>query len=94
MHIAGINQGAPAPIVPVVPMVPFDPVTWLARYVELGGGYTVSPNGVVLHWSLRISEEERRALVQHERPLRRDLVMREAVKAYLVTHTATEGDPC
>ena len=72
----------------------FNPATWLARYVELGGGYTVSPNGVVLHWSLRITEEERCALVQHERPLRRDLVMREAVKSYLASHTAAEADPC
>lgn len=91
MHIAAINQGAPAPIVPIRP---FDPAAWLARFVELGGGYTVSPNGVVLHWSLRITEEERRALVQHERPLRRDLVMREAVKAYLARNTAMEGDSC
>lgn len=68
-----------------------DPAAWLARYVELGGGYTISPNGVILHWSLRITEEERQALVQHERPLRRDLVMRETVKAYLASHTATEA---
>jgi hypothetical protein len=72
----------------------FNAAAWLARYVELGGGYTVSPNGVILHWSLRITEDERRALVQHERPLRRDLVMREAVKAYLASHTAAEGEPC
>ena len=91
MHIAGINQGVPAPF---APLRPFDPAAWLARYIELGGGYTVSPNGVVLHWSLRITEDERRALAQHERPLRRDLVMREAVKAYLATQTASEGDPC
>lgn len=88
MHIVGINQGVSAPI---VPLRPFDPATWLARYVELGGGYTVSPNGVILHWSLRITEEERRALVQHERPLRRDLVMREAVKAYLASDTLMEA---
>ena len=67
---------------------------WLARYVELGGGYTVSPNGVILHWSLRLTEDERRALVQHERPLRRDLAMRDAVKSYLTSHTAAEADPC
>ena len=91
MHIVGITQGASAPI---APLRSFNPAAWLACYIELGGGYTVSPNGVVLHWSLRITEEERSALVQHERPLRRDLVMREAVKAYLVTHTAAEGEPC
>lgn len=72
----------------------FNPAAWLARYIELGGGYTVSPNGVILYWSLRITEEERNALVQHERPLRRDLVMREAVKAYLTSHTALEAEPC
>ena len=71
-----------------------DAAAWLARYVELGGGYTVSPNGVILHWSLRITEDERRALVQHERPLRRDLVMREAVKSYLSSRTMTDAEPC
>lgn len=91
MHIADINRGALAPI---APSRPFAPAAWLARYVELGGGYTVSPNGVILHWSLRITEEERSALVQHERPLRRDLIMREAVKAYLASHSVMEGDPC
>lgn len=72
----------------------FNPAAWLTRYVELGGGYTVSPGGVILHWSLRITEDERRALVQHERPLRRDLVMREAVKSYLASHTMIEAEPC
>lgn len=91
MHIAGINPGAPAPI---TPLCPFDPAEWLARYVELGGGYTVSPNGVVLHWSLRITEEEREALAVHERPLRRSLALREAVKAYLAGMVATEGELC
>ena len=60
-----------------------DAAAWLARYVELGGGYTVSPNGVILHWSLRITEDERRALV-----------MREAVKSYLSSRTMTEAEPC
>ncbi|NIJ16487.1 hypothetical protein FHS54_001453 [Sphingobium vermicomposti] len=91
MHTADINRGAPAPIAPFRPL---DPAGWLARYVDLGGGYTVRPNGVILHWSLGITEEERRALVQHERPLRRDLIMREAVKAYLASYTTTEADPC
>ena len=88
MHIANNIQGASAPI-PGACL--FDPASWLARYVELGGGYTVSPNGVVLHWSLRITEKERQALVQHERPLRRDLIARETVKAYLASHTAAEA---
>jgi hypothetical protein len=91
MHIANFHQGAAAP---TIPLRSIDPAAWLARYVELGGGYTVSSNGVMLHWSLNITEEERRALVQHERPLRRDLIMREAVKAYLASHAAVEVDPC
>ena len=91
MHIAGINQGAPAPIVPIRP---FDPAIWLARYVELGGGHTVNSAGVCLHWSLRITEQEREALALHERPLRRNLVLREAVKDYLASLVAAEGEPC
>ena len=77
-----------------VSSAPFSPARWIATYVELGGGYTVSPNGVILHWSLRITEDERQALVQHERPLRRDLVKREAVKTYLASHASMEGEPC
>lgn len=88
MLIESNIQGASAPI-PGACL--FDPAAWLARYVELGGGYTVSPNGVILHWSLRITEEKRQALVQHERPLRRDLAMRETVKAYLTSHTMMEA---
>lgn len=90
MDIA-ITSGASAPDLAARLL---NPAQWLTRYVELGGGYTVSPNGVVLHWSLRITEEERSALVQHEQPLRRDLVMREAIKSYLASRSAAEADPC
>ena len=47
MHIANNIQGASAPSDGARP---FDPADWLARYVELGGGYTANPNGVVLHY--------------------------------------------
>ena len=88
MHIANNIQGASAPSDGARP---FDPADWLARYVELGGGYTANPNGVVLHWSLKITEAERQALVRHERPLRHNLAMQDTVKAYLASHTAMEA---
>lgn len=72
----------------------FNPAAWLARYVDLGGGYTVNSGGICLHWSLRITEAERAALVAHERPLRRDRERREAVKAYLASMMAQEAEPC
>lgn len=91
MHIANIHQGASAP---TDGARPFDPAEWLARYVELGGGYTVSPASVCLHWSLRITAQERDALAQHERPLRRDLTKREAVKSLLLASSPKEALPC
>ena len=91
MHIANIQQGASAP---TVPLRPFDPAAWLARYVELGGGYIVNGVGACLHWSLRITEEERTALIVHERQLRRDGARREAVKAYLASMVVQEAEPC
>lgn len=91
MHIANANQGASAP---TDDLRLFDPVEWLARYVELGGGYTVSSTSVCLHWSLRIAEQERDALAQHERPLRRDLAKRDAVKSLLLASSPKEALPC
>lgn len=91
MHIANIHQGASAP---TDGARPFDPAEWLARYVELGGGYTVNSESVWLHWSLRITEQERDALVQHERPLHRDLTKREAVKSLLLASNPKEALPC
>ena len=88
MHIANNTQGASAP---TDGARLFDPAAWLARYVELGGGYTVSPTSICLHWSLRITEQERDALVQHERPLRRDLTKREAVKSLLLASSPKEA---
>ncbi|KKW89414.1 hypothetical protein [Sphingobium chungbukense] len=91
MHIANSIQGASAP---TDGARLFDPAEWLARYVELGGGYTVNPTSVCLHWSLRITEHERDALAQHERPLRRDLAKREAVKALLLASSPKEALSC
>ena len=88
MHIENNFQGASAP---TDGARLFDPAEWLARYVELGGGYTVSPTSVCLHWSMRITEQERDALVQHERPLRRDLAKRDAVKSLLTASSPKEA---
>ena len=71
---------------------PFDPAAWLAVYVDLGGGYCVTADGVWLHWSLKITEAEHEALAAHEMPLRRDLEKRNAVKALLLAqHTKGEA---
>ena len=88
MHVANNIQGA---LAPTDGARLFDPAEWLARYVDLGGGYTVSPTSVWLHWSLRITEQERDALVQHERPLLRDFVKREAVKSLLLASSSKEA---
>jgi hypothetical protein len=91
MDIANNNQGASAPADGVRP---FDPSQWLARYIELGGGYTINAESVWLHWSLKITEAEQIALTLHEGALRRDMAKREAVKALLVASTAREVLPC
>jgi len=88
MHIANNIQGASAP---TDGARPFDPSDWLARYIELGGGYTVNNDGVWLHWSLKITEEEQQALVTHEMALRRDLAKREAVKSLLLASSPKEA---
>ena len=75
---------------PISAVSAVDAAAWLTRYVELGGGYTVGPSGLIMHWSLRTTEEERRALVQQERALRRDMAMREAVRSYLASRTPME----
>lgn len=91
MHIANNIQGASAPIHGARV---FDPAEWLARYVELGGGYTVTDESVWLHWSLTITEAEQAALIIHERPLRSDLAKREAVKSLLLASSPKEALPC
>jgi len=87
MHIAGINQGAPAPI---APLRPFDPVAWLARYVDLGGGYAVVGDAVWLHWSLKGDVDES-ALKEHERIVRRDPEQHAAVKALIMERVSREA---
>ena len=87
MHIAGINQGPPAPI---VTLRPFDPVAWLARYVNLGGGYAVVGDAVWLHWSLKGDVDES-ALKEHERTLRRDPARHDAVKALIMERASREA---
>ena len=87
MHIAGINQGAPAPI---VPLPPFNPAEWLARYVELGGGYAVIGDAVWLHWSLNGDVDEL-ALKAHEMTVRRDGARHAAVKALIMERVSKEA---
>ncbi|GAY19718.1 hypothetical protein [Sphingobium fuliginis] len=91
MHIANNIQGASAP---TDGARPFDPADWLAHYVELGGGYTVNPDSVWLHWSLTISEAERHALQAHEMPLRCDMTKRDAVKSLLLASSPKEALSC
>jgi hypothetical protein len=31
----------------------FEPVEWLARYINLGGGYSVVGDAIWLHWLIR-----------------------------------------
>ena len=88
MHIANNILGASAP---TDGACLFDPAEWLARYVELGGGYTVNNDSVWLHWSLKITEEEQHALVTHEMVLRRDVTKREAVKSLLLASSPKEA---
>lgn len=88
MHIANSIQGASAP---TEGARHFDPAEWLARYVELSGGYTITNDGVWLHWSLKITEEEQQALFAHETALRLDLTKREAVKALLLASSPKEA---
>jgi len=88
MHIANNTQGASAP---TDAARPFDPSEWLARYIQLGGGYTVNNDSVWLHWSLDISEAERDALRAHEVSIRRDMAKRDAVKALLTSSNAKEA---
>ena len=88
MHIANNIQGASAP---TEGARLFDPAQWLARYIELGGGYTVNNDSVWLHWSLGISDAERDALRAHEIPLRRDMAKRDCVKAFLTSSSAKEA---
>lgn len=63
----------------------FDPAQWLAVYVELGGGYSVSSRGAYLHWPRDISRQERSWLFEHERQIRADVTRQTAVGDYLAS---------
>jgi hypothetical protein len=64
---------------------PFDPADWLASYVEMGGGYTVTGASCCLHSLWGLSRAEQTALAAHQLPLLADPEKREAVRAYLTS---------
>jgi len=61
---------------------------WLARYVALGGGYTVQENRVSLGWSMDLDHERLVELCAHVRSLRKLPAMRDAVVARLTAAPA------
>jgi hypothetical protein len=67
----------------------FDPCEWLARYVELGGGYAMVGDAVWLHWLLNGAAEEA-AILSHERIVRGDADRRNAVKALIMERVSRE----
>lgn len=69
---------------------PFSPATWLARYVELGGGYSLVGDAIWLHWLLSRDVDET-AIVDHERILRGRPDRREAVKALILENVSQEA---
>lgn len=87
MHIADTVQGASAP---THDTCSFDPAAWLARYVELGGGYTVTSGIARFHRHCGITQAQQAALAHHERRLRADLANRDAVEAHILSMSVTE----
>lgn len=71
------------------PPAVFDPAQWLARYVDLGGGYSVIGDAVWLHWSIKGDVDEA-ALRAHERGVRFDPLQRDAVKAIILAGVGKE----
>lgn len=67
----------------------FDPGQWLARYVELGGGYAMVGDAVWLHWLLNGTAEEA-VIRSHERIVRGDADRRNAVKALIMERVSRE----
>lgn len=67
----------------------FDPAAWLARYVELGGGYSMVGDAIWLHWLLSANVDEA-AIQAHERVLRGRPEWRDAVKALIMQRVARE----
>ena len=69
--------------------VTFDPGQWLARYVELGGGYAMVGDAIWLHWLISLETDEA-ALRRHERVLRGRPDRREAVKDLILCDASRE----
>ncbi|MBA4092046.1 MAG: hypothetical protein C0494_15850 [Sphingobium sp.] len=67
----------------------FDPHQWLARYIELGGGYAMVGDAIWLHWLLASNVDEA-AIKVHERVLRGRPDWRDAVKALIMAQAARE----
>ena len=72
----------------------FDPSSWLAAYVGLGGGYTVTGASCCLHAPNSLSRTEQSALAAHQLPLLADPAKREAVRAHLTARSTKEVLPC
>ena len=85
MHIANTIQGTSTPIDDVRP---FDPAAWLARYVELGAGYTVRDSNVWLGWSMDVPKDRQAEICAHIRLLRHDLEKHQAIKTLLIATQA------
>lgn len=62
----------------------FDPAAWLARYIGLGGGYTVRGQSVWIGWSMDIDQCKQAELCAHVSFLRQDTGRRDLVKAALI----------
>jgi hypothetical protein len=67
----------------------FDPRRWLARYIELGGGYAMVGNDIWLHWLLSRDVDEV-AIKAHERVLRGRPDWRDAVKELIMAQASRE----
>lgn len=67
----------------------FDPAEWLARYIDLGGGYSMVGDAIWLHWLLSANVDEV-AIQAHERVLRGRPEWRDAVKALIMQSVARE----
>ncbi|RYM11013.1 hypothetical protein [Sphingobium cupriresistens] len=69
----------------------FDPAEWVASYVDLGGGYTVTGASCCLHSVRGLSWAEQAALAAHQLPILADPSKREAVRAYLTSGCLMEA---
>lgn len=73
----------------VTAVVAFDPAHWLARYIDLGGGYSVVGDAIWLHWSLNGDVDEQ-ALRAHEAAVRRDPANHASVKTLILQRYSRE----